>query len=462
MAKPRLDRIRTYSRQYDEIVADIRESLPVLAPSWTAHGLDEPGMAILDIQAGISDGLHYNIDRQAREMFLPTAVLPESIERLAGFLNYRPKRWLAAQGEVAVNAQAPLPRAVSLPVYTRLNLIGRVLTLTEQLNLPQGFSGQQTVPAVEGDFKVRYGQLTGDPEPFLTLPFENVAEQLFELVIGGEVWYDATNHPLDASINRFYYSRRTAEGRFELRFRPTRGPVPRLGDDFELRYLVTTAADVPAASFPAPGDIDGASLLAWAHTDLTNSAPPETPEQVRDRAPASNSTRDRAVTGPDYLDLAQQIPGVKSIYARRNPLGWNTVEIGVATLSGDAPSATLLEAVKQYYEVRNTLVTTVRTSPANYRRFTLGISVHPNVGFSGVRCINDVDAAVRDLLSYDELDFGFAIRLSNIIGNLEQLDAVDYLNITALHWQDSFKDAKNLVPAESEYPVLGELSVSLE
>lgn len=465
----RLDRITTRSRTYDQISKEIRESIPELAPNWTSHGSDEPGIAILDILAGVSDALFFYIDRQARESFLSTAVLPESVHRLAHMLFYRPKRWYAAQGNIVLQIQradennsAFRENGFFLPALTQLKSEGGfdIITL-EPVNIPPDFVGQDSISVLQGTYKTFTFTMTPENFSGVLLPAENIAEQLFEVFVDGEKWFDAYNYPLDSNINKFYYVTRSSKGRYMLSFRQTRGKVPPYGSTIEVRYLATDAQSYPANLIRT----EAATLpenISWNHTDLTNASLPETLEQIADRAPASLNTSDRAVTRNDYKQLAKQLPNVKDIYVRKNKIGWNTVEIFVATQDGDAPSVELLTLVREFFQERNNLITSVRTYPAIFRRFVLSITVKPLPEFNPLPVVESVRRELNEFLSYKNMNFGKAIRISDVYALVESVRGVDYSNLVALHWLGNNPEVKNLVPFVTEVPILDRLTVSLE
>lgn len=470
----RKDRQSTRSRTYDDIKREILESLAVLAPNWTSHGVDEPGIAILEILAGISDGLFFNLDRQARESFLTTAVLPESVHSLAHLLHYRPKRWIAAQGDIILNVtdideneseevSGDTRTPIVLPALSAVTAEnGRPLVTTEAISLGADFSGQLAISALQGIYRTYVDNVTPENIYSFILPDVNIAEQLFEVYINNELWYDATDHPLDSALDRFYFIRKNPESRYEISFRSTRGRVPSYGSSIEVRYVETAAENVPAGILSASEPLTSGEGINWSHTDFTNSSPPETLEQIADRAPAKNSTADRAVTLGDYKELAKQIPNVKAVYVAKSKVGWNTSEVYVATVDGDAASNELLLVVKEFFEKRNNLVVSVRSYPAIYRRFVLSCSLRIRAGFNAARIRSETISVLEKTYSYDKLSFGQAIRISDVYGILESIPGVDYSNISALHWVTQNSDVRNLVPTEAEYPILYSLDVTLE
>jgi hypothetical protein len=462
----RRDRINTRSRTFADIRHDVLDSIPVLAPNWTSHGIDEPGMAILEILMAVADNLAYNQDRQNRENFLSLAVLPESVHELAYSLHYRPKRWVAGQGEIILSVpQNPARLAVTLPALTSFALKdGRRAVSLESISIPEGFSGQLSINAVEGEYRTFKTTVTPDNLNNLLLPVENIGEQLFEVFIDNELWYDATDHPLNSDLDNFYYIKKNEDGIYYLSFRASRGRIPSYGADVEVRYLRTsgqnfTAGVINPSQSPLPS-----SDIEWAYTDFTDASLPETLEAIRDRAPAKNATSDRAVTEGDYRELAKQLPNVKSVYVLKSQRGWNTVEVYVATKDGIPASVDQLDLVREFFEKRNNLIVSVRTLPANFKQFTLSVSIRVRNGFNGARVLNDVRAALADAYSYDNLNFSSTIRVSDVYAIVEGVSGVDYSTLRQLHWTAETPGVQSLISIGNEHPILNpdRLFVTLE
>jgi hypothetical protein len=76
------------------------EEGPVLQ-AWTSRDSDDYGIALMEMWAYIGDILTFYQERIANEAYLRTAILPESIRRLASFLDYRPFPGIAATAFLA-------------------------------------------------------------------------------------------------------------------------------------------------------------------------------------------------------------------------------------------------------------------------------------------------------------------------------------------------------------------------
>src|SRR5690625_3329932 len=294
---------RLTSRNFDDIKEDMLRSIPELAPEWTNHGDDDYGMAILDIVAGVGDGLHYYIDRLTLENFLRTATLTQSVHRISEMLQYRPKRWWASQGLLRVHVENPLTSSVSIDALSTLQVQnGQFVTLLESISLPSGFTGTVRVEAVQGN---RRSHTTEVGESLrIAFPTANVAEQLFTVTTQQGEWHDAYNHPLDSSLDRFYYQERDNEERYWLAFRPSRGRVPTAGTAVTINYLETTGRNLQAGlsvNAPVPG-------ITITTESFEGGRQPETINQIKDRAVAKVYSRDRAVTAQYYSLLAQRVP----------------------------------------------------------------------------------------------------------------------------------------------------------
>ena len=447
---------RLTSRNFDDIKEDMLRSIPELAPEWTNHGDDDYGMAILDIVAGVGDGLHYYIDRLTLENFLRTATLTQSVHRISEMLQYRPKRWWASQGLLRVHVENPLTSSVSIDALSTLQVQnGQFVTLLESISLPSGFTGTVRVEAVQGN---RRSHTTEVGESLrIAFPTANVAEQLFTVTTQQGEWHDAYNHPLDSSLDRFYYQERDNEERYWLAFRPSRGRVPTAGTAVTINYLETTGRNLQAGlsvNAPVPG-------INITTESFEGGRQPETITQIKDRAVAKVYSRDRAVTAQDYSRLAQRVPGIKSVHVVKDPYGVRKVDIYVAGEERSEPTPELLDRLRDFYLERNTVTVDVATWPRVLKPFHLSVEVMPLPSSASSTVLQDVQTRLANYLSYDNLTFSRPIRLSDLYHIIEATPGVDYSNITRLHWADETEGVGNLVATGAEYPDLDNFSVTL-
>jgi len=106
---------------------------------WTARSSDDFGIAFIDMWAYLCDILTFYQERTANEAYLRTAILPESVRKLAGLLDYRPSPGASASVDLAFIAEKD--KQVSIPLQLQ------VQSVPGQNEKPQKFETIQPIIA---------------------------------------------------------------------------------------------------------------------------------------------------------------------------------------------------------------------------------------------------------------------------------------------------------------------------
>jgi hypothetical protein len=121
---------------------------------WTSRAPDDFGMALLAMWAWVGDVLTFYQERVANEAFVRTALLPESVRRLAALLGYEPSPGVAATADLAFTLDEG--RQVVLP--DRL----QVQSVPGEGERPQLF---QTDQAIRADARLNQVGVGPAPQP---------------------------------------------------------------------------------------------------------------------------------------------------------------------------------------------------------------------------------------------------------------------------------------------------------
>ncbi len=122
---------------------------------WTTRSKDDYGIALLEMWAYLADILTFYQERIANEAFLRTALLRESVLRLAALLDYKPAPGVAATAHLAFTLEAG--KQVQIPLGLR------VQSVPGQNEKPQKF---ETVEAVSADARLNRVRVFPKPQPF--------------------------------------------------------------------------------------------------------------------------------------------------------------------------------------------------------------------------------------------------------------------------------------------------------
>src|SRR5215207_2003924 len=88
---------------------------------WTTRASDDYGMALLEMWSCLADILTFYQERIANEAFLRTALLPESLQRLAALLGYEPAPGVAATTHLAFTLEKG--KQVRIPTGLRVQSV---------------------------------------------------------------------------------------------------------------------------------------------------------------------------------------------------------------------------------------------------------------------------------------------------------------------------------------------------
>lgn len=455
--------IKTTSRTFDEIVRDARDSIPALAPDWTSHGIDEPGMAIIELTAGMVDALHFYLDKQILETYLPTARLRSSIVRIANTIGYRPHRWVAPLATMTITCSG-YPDSIIIPARSQFRAsAGMLVASADSIAIPAGFVGSLNFTIYQGVVREINKIGTGLDNYTVTLQHDNVAEQMLEVLTDGTTpWFHALNHPLDYQLDRLYYTNETVQGDYQIVFRAGRAAIPPEGSEITIKYLHTdNIAPKTAGDLLPQFTVPGIETLEFHHGVFSDGKEPESIESIRQRAPANIYSRNRAVTLPDYQVLSRLIPTVKNVYVVKDISGWRSVDVYVALETPTIPSPQLLGELQQYLSSINEVTVDVRTWPATLAPFSIGVNIKVLPNYSVLETQTQVRVALEKNFGYEALDIAKTIRLSDVYQVIETVPGVDYSDLYLLAWTGGSPVVMNLIAQASSHPYLNNLTVGI-
>ena len=165
--RPGLSAIQYRVGTYGSFLLAMMEGIahaPELRETWLTRSTDDFGIVVLAMWAYVGDILTFYQERIANEAYLRTAILQESIQRLAALLDYKPAPGSAAEADLAFFVEAG--KQVQVPVGLR------VQSVPGQNEKPQKFETIESVTA--------YGllnQLQIFPHPQTYSPFAQGSAQ---------------------------------------------------------------------------------------------------------------------------------------------------------------------------------------------------------------------------------------------------------------------------------------------
>lgn len=460
---------------------DMENAIARRLPEWTSRSANDFGIILIELFAYVGDALSFYGDRIANEAFLPTAVLRSSVLSIARMLDYRPTQNLAATVGLTFVTRAG-GGAVVIPAGTQIATVpvaGEteiIFETDEEITIADTPPNQGAVTATQGRTIIdeAVGTSTGAMDQVFSL-FYSPAVENSEIVSvdeggGATTWLYVPNL-IDAGPDDNAYSTFTDEngvllllfgdnvnGRapsnnavITVTYRVGGGSVGNVGAD-KLTAMVTPILNVASVSNDdaAQGGADAESL-----------------DEIRENAPRSLTTIDRAVTLEDYANLAIKAGVAK---AKAQASVYTNVNLYIAPHGGGSASAALKQTVTDYLAGRKMINATVTLyTPhdpetgtggdyAGYIDINVTATAHvlPQYNRETVRL--DVEKAVREVLAYENSYFGDRVTISEMYRAINKVTGVDYVVVTVLSRTAS--GLADVQLADNEIPTAGTVDIT--
>jgi hypothetical protein len=152
------------------------------------------------------------------------------------------------------------------------------------------------------------------------------------------------------------------------------------------------------------------------------------------RGPEILKTNDRYISRQDYISGARSVTGVGNANAVRvtQPGAAYNVAVYIVPAGGGAPSSTLKAAVKAELLAKGSIRVVPEVFDPGFARIQLGGTVYVLANYIQSVVIAAVNAALAEFFAVNNLEFGKAIRESDISRVIDETEGVDYVDITKL------------------------------
>ncbi|HEX8150654.1 MAG TPA: baseplate J/gp47 family protein [Pyrinomonadaceae bacterium] len=462
--------------------ASLRRAMLELAryrlPEWTDQSPSDLGVLLVDLFAYMGDVVLYYQDRIANESFLQTAVERRSVLNALRLVGYELSPPVPATGELTLFFKPPpagSPTVVTVPRGAKFE--------TAQTNgsAPQSFeyhgddldidlASDQVAPTADGKrlvYKdlpvlqsssrptVILGSSTGEPNQMFPVPDAPVIIDTLVVEVdegaGWVVWdrrgsllYDVAPDgqvSLSSAEARDYYTQFDENDVCWVVFGDgIFGRRPPVGvNNVRATYRIGggRAGNVP------PNSITVARTKVELLDSVTNPLPAaggadhEAIEHAKRVGPLAFRSGQRAVTLSDYAALALQAGGVAKVRGRAP--NWNAVELYIApegdTLR-DVPEE-LRRRLVSYFEDKRMAGTFVQILNATSVPVEVGIDIVYDKRYRLEAVRQSAEAAVRDLLAFENVDFGQPLYLSDVYGKVESVPGVAAMTVTRFRRADA-------------------------
>lgn len=429
------------SRSYEQIKASLITNMQTYVPEVTDYSETNILVVMISQFSGIAEMLNYYIDNWARESYLETAQLYSSGYKLTRLTDYRTKSAIAATVDVTFtaklsNANFPVTVGYTIPAGTIVSTQQGVKFITLEAAVFEVGDYAISVPAREGiaQTSIALGDTSGVAEQLVQI-LGNYSEGTMNLLVGADYWDLQDTLAFSSLLDKHYTTIVYSDGLPYIKFGGVfNGYLAPINEDIVGNYEVTIGSagnDILASSINI---IDTVLTLPLGSDALvvTNPLAPsgganiEDLESIRVRAPLDTRTQQRAVTYQDFIDLALLVPGVK--HAAVDYCCGSSADFYIAPNGGGIASTALLTSVEEYIKCRKIFTIGDDYYKAGITQIILVADVYGRYRFTPEAIYAKVETAIEAEFGYDNSEINRQIRISDIIGAIEILPEVDYLD----------------------------------
>jgi hypothetical protein len=434
------------NKDYESLRRELLARVPQLTDRWTDFNASDLGVVLLELFCGIGDMLAYYLDAQAAEAFLPTARQRQNVINLCKLISYRLDTPVAATTTLRFALAAPLDEDLTIPAGTacRARLEDGDVEFETALDavIPRGRT-EVDVDARQGRRKSESFTGNGEPGQRLVLAGKRIAQGSIRVRIQEREWTEVAHFQESDAGSLHFQTETDALDETTIVFGDgVHGAVPPPGEPVEVEYLETLGAagnlgpnlvtEVLDAVY-----LDGAqvALSVTNPAPATNGADRETLEHARRQAPAELRSLWKAVTKEDYKALAEGFPGVaKAQILDVNDCGnirYYQVNLAVAPDGGGPPSALLKRELAEFLESRKVITVEINLFDPVYRPVSVDADVFAHAGEDLDLVRSRVEDALAEHFAFDRMDFGKAVRFSDLVALIDGVRGVSHVRMYA-------------------------------
>ena len=466
------------ARDYDSLLQAMRALVPSKLPEWTDFANEADfGNVLLELFAHMGDILSYYQDSVANESFLGTAVSRRSVIEHLRLIGYKLATAAPASAVLHLTVPADCVEVIEISrgdafvtksarnkpsirfEYTRETPLQiDCSTLPKQKD--KKFKFFDGIPVEEGRLveDETLGQSDGKPgqtfqlaRPRLILRSLGQAQAVNrDIIVRTELgqgpskiieeWALQDSLAFSREGQRDFVIELDEEDRATIIFGDGAfGAIPPQNAVIKATYRVGGGkqGNVPADSIQIIVDAPQLALLGAKVTNplsATGGSERETISHAVQHAPTVFRSLKRAVTADDYNALALDFKGVGKV--RAEVTSWNVVNLFVAPEGGGQVSDVLRANLIAYFEDKRPITTLVEVQNVDYVKIhvTAEIGVEGYYATEGVT--EQVQAAGRNLLAFENVDFGETIYISKFYEAIEAVEGVQFVNISEFRRSD--------------------------
>ena len=443
------------NRDYLSIYKDLESLIPHFTKEWTYHGDNDVGVTLLQLFSYLADHLHYRADGVFRDSRAATTEDRFILEKLSEWLGYYAVRPSAALADVTFTIDRALAVEYVIPVGTQVkapaSLIDSndsqeiIFEVLQEIVFPIGAT-VVTGTVVQGESQsLNLGVAVGDRFEGFTLTDTNIifnrSANDLAVRVNGERANFKPFFALATPDELAYTVRVLRGGSLEILFGDgSFGKRLSPGDVVTVEYRIGGGA-VGLVAANAINQVIGTFTAQGLPLEVTCTNPnasvggveAESDASIRLRAPAYFATQDRAVTLADYKVRTEIIPGVRECQPVRVAVNGILLHILPTNPSAefvltDAFVRRILLSIQPYQMATDTIsVSSAKMVQidVNVECFAFASQTNSTVR----RRVIEAFLGPAGLLNSNSNSLGQHLRQSDMIGAIEDVEGVDYLNV---------------------------------
>lgn len=430
-------------RSYEQVKRSCLQELTNRAPEISDHSESNPLIIFLSMFAGIAEMLNLYVDAMAREMYLGTCRRYSSAVKISKLIDYN----IHAKNPATVNLWFALYDDTNAPtVMTGSPLVIPTGTIVNSANGALPFVLLQDVrilPGIQNAYgpAAQYVQITnailgttdGSALQRIELP-DDFGDGSLSLIINGENWKWSRSGGLMFFDSKAFITNVDEQGTAFFQFGDgINGKIPGSGFTIYGTYRSTqgTLGNLPPGqinqlqgTFTTPPGV----VLRVSNPDYSSGGEDfETLFEIKNRAPRSIRTLERAVTYQDYVDLCYLVLGVGA--AEVSFCCGKFVDVYIAPTSPGVSTIALLQAVRDYLNCKIMLTTQVSVNPAGIAKIWIKGTIYGKPLISSSAIYNEVVDKLDVTYGYSTIQINKKVDILDIISTIKSCVTVGRFDI---------------------------------
>lgn len=430
--------VRYFDRTYQQIKAQVITDLSILAPEITDNNESNPLIKAIGIWSGIAEMLGYYIDNAAREAFLDSCRRYESAVKIARLLDYKILGATAASADITFTLNTVATSIVTIPVGTIITTTDNVQFITSIIGTIAIGQLKAVIPSVQyvANTNISLGISNGTANQVFIIA-DNVVNDSPIIKINNIAWNPVSTFAYSLPTDQDYLITVDENQNVVVKFGDGQsGKIPANGLSIITDYKETqqtlgnvdiNTINIIVTSITLPV---GITISATNLNRAAGGSGVEDLQSLKKRIPLYLSTLRRAVTGQDYIDIAEQAAGVAKAGYTFNC--GKTVDVYIVPTGGGIASGALIASVLAWFDDKRMITTKVRVFSAGEVHVLLGFNLHIRPQYTASTVVANVMTNLINFLSYANQKIAGAVRLADIYEVIERTEGVDFSELNQM------------------------------